>query len=74
LEKIGVIIILQQQKDFQVKKDLDQMSKIELLEYSKRARYMLGKVYSERVQLEQELAETKIELLKLKKQIAKDTK
>ena len=74
MEKIGVIIILQQQKDFQVKKDLDQMSKIELLEYSKRARYMLGKVYSERVQLEQELAETKIELLKLKKQIAKDTK
>jgi hypothetical protein len=56
------------------KKDLDQMSKIELLEYSKRARYMLGKVYSERMQIEQELAEAKLELLKLRKQIAKDSK
>jgi len=55
------------------KKDLEQMSKIELLEYSKRARYMLGKVYSERMQLEQELAEIKLELLKAKKQAAKQT-
>jgi len=54
-----------------MKKDLDQMSKIELLEYSKRARYMLGKVYSERMQLEQELAEAKLEILKLKKQLVK---
>jgi len=53
-----------------MKKDLDQMSKIELLEYSKRARYMLGKVYSERMELEKELAESKLELLKLKKQLA----
>jgi hypothetical protein len=49
------------------KKDLDQMSKIELLEYSKRARYMLGKVYSERLELERELAEMKIELAKARK-------
>jgi len=50
------------------KKDLEQMSKIELLEYSKRARYMLGKMYSERTEIEKELADCKVELAKAKKQ------
>lgn len=41
------------------KKDLEAMTKIELLEYAKRARYMLGKLHVEREEREKELLESK---------------
>jgi len=55
-----------------MKKDLEQMSKIELLEYAKRARYMLGKMYHERTEIELELHEAKKEIGSLMKMIHGD--
>ena len=50
-----------------IKKDLEEMSKIELLEYAKRARYVLGKNFHEMESLRREIAELKREVERLSK-------
>lgn len=51
----------------QVKKSLEEMSKIELFEYAKRCRFMLGKLHSEMDEDKARIKELEEEIEDLKK-------
>jgi hypothetical protein len=52
-------------------KPIDEMSKIELQEYAKRAKFVLGKNFQEKQNMEVEILELKREIQKLREMLAR---